>query len=52
MKERTQLKSVKFTSNILDRTTQVIRRLVNTIILNWVGAVICQHTTHSADETA
>jgi len=29
---------------IAHRSTQVIQRLVNTIILNWVGAVICRHT--------
>ena len=29
-----------------------MHQLVNTIILNWVGAVICQHMTHSADENS
>jgi len=37
---------------IAHRTTQVIHQLVNTIILKWVAAVICRHTTHSADENS
>jgi len=37
---------------ISHRTTQVIHQLINTIILNWVGAVVCQHMTHSADENS